>query len=360
MLIAASGMFTGCSNSEDVTDTGPSTPKTLELTIKGSAATKTSGDVTDGNEATVNNLVVGIFKSDGSVDNIKAFDSPSISSGTGSVKITYTAETPTIVVVANAPKADFNAAKTLTDFKAVAANLDNTTTATYNKDGAFTAVPGTASSVGAQNSKMLPMIGETSTVKNNAATVSISRIVSRISINSITADFSSNVTYNGYALKVNEIFLANAHNTVPFNLGTGSTTLYQGQMANTTSYLSYLGSGTLDAAAPYTTNNYFYVFPSTATDQLKLIIKATLSKTGASDVVCYYPIIVNKAQTGTTIAGENNETDGTVDANKTYTLSAVINNVGVSQPTDVITPTDVTLTVNVAGWAANLTQSVTF
>jgi hypothetical protein len=361
MLIAVCGMFAGCSGDTDSQVKTDLTPKTLELTIAGSNAGKTRTSGTAGDEAAVNNLVIGIFDAtSGNVDNIKSVDVSPISNGTGTVKVTYTTSSPKIVVIANAPKADFTSATTYAGFKGVAANLDHTTATAY-ADGAFTDAVGNNTTVGTQKSTMLPMIGEISSsdISNGAATVSISRIVSRISISSITTDFSDNVTYKGYTLDINEIFIANAHNSIHFDMTNAAGTM-QGLTTNETSYLSYLGSGVLsDATAPYTTNHYFYTFPSAAEVKLKLIIKATLKKNAEDQgTVVYYPIVINKAQTGTEIS--DGDKDGKVDANKTYALTAVIKNTGVDDPSKEITPADVTLTVSVSAWAANLTQAVTF
>lgn len=393
MLIATCGMFSSCSSdSDDGGTTGPAKTKNMTISIKGTPANmqKATGAVTpdtgnDLTEGTVQNLIIAIFDDQGAVDNIQSIDAPSFTNGTSEQNITYTCSTPTIVVVANAPKADFATATTLTTFKAVAAKLNNTT-GTYSA-GAFTAAPNTTDG---QKGEFLPMMGQTSTISGTApdytASVNISRLVARVAIGRIASDFSANVTYSGYTLTIDQIFMYNVRTSMPFN-GTvaASPVLYDGGLdwnalpAATTGtttlthsasggYLAYLGTenlsdeGVVGKSVPYNTVHYYYVFPTLATDVVKLVIKATL--TNGTDVQhFFYPIKVNVSQTGTTITGAGGtvtDAAGVLAANTTYTLSAVIKNKGVTDPNIDITPTDVTLTVNVQPWAANLTQETTF
>ncbi len=366
MLIAVCGMFAGCAGEEDSQVKTDLTPKTLQLTIKGTESTRTAGaNPTYGtdNEAKVNNLVIGIFTGDGAskVDNIMAVDAPNIITP---ITITYTTTTPKIVVVANAPKSTFTTATTYEGFIAKTLDLDNTT-ATYSS-GTFT--PATTT-VDGQNSNVLPMYTTNVNIDEKAktATASISRAVARVSIGSITADLTKNVTYSNYTMKVDEVFMYGARKTMNLE-GTLSDDSYQGELATHVNpplaRLNYLGSGDI-SGAKYS-NHYYYVFPTNADKELRLVIKATLTDKDddKKTVTSYYPVVINLYQDGTTIKkGDNVLTTtqtGKVEANKTYDISAVIKNVGVASPDATIAPVNINLTVTVADWAENLTQNVIF
>ena len=51
---------------------------------------------------------------------------------------------------------------------------------------------------------------------------------------------------------------------------------------------------------------------------------------------------------------------GIITRNNTYAIKATIKNIGTTDPMGDITPTSLELTVNVATWALNITQDVTF
>lgn len=61
-------------------------------------------------------------------------------------------------------------------------------------------------------------------------------------------------------------------------------------------------------------------------------------------------LIISNAGTGTSNITRNN----------TYAIKATIKNIGTTDPMGDITPTSLELTVNVATWALNITQDVTF
>ena len=85
--------------------------------------------------------------------------------------------------------------------------------------------------------------------------------------------------------------------------------------------------------------------------------------TAYDEETVYYPIVINKSQSGTTIT-ENGETKtgrtGYLDRNTVYNLSAVIKGKGVSDPSQDIEPADLNLTVTVADWTLTVTQEVVF
>ena len=125
----------------------------------------------------------------------------------------------------------------------------------------------------------------------------------------------------------------------------------------------------VDASTPYTTSHFFYAFPNPSTNltKTKLVIAGVFDQDGSGtaydEETVYYPIVINKSQSGTTIT-ENGETKtgrtGYLDRNTVYNLSAVIKGKGVSDPSQDIEPADLNLTVTVADWALTVTQEVVF
>ena len=81
---------------------------------------------------------------------------------------------------------------------------------------------------------------------------------------------------------------------------------------------------------------------------------------GETGTIIYYPIIVNKSQTGTNITGASGTGTSNIARNTTYAIKATIKNIGTDDPTGEINPTSLELTVSVADWALNITQDVTF
>lgn len=370
------GFLSSCSNSDDSTNKSTES-KTMTLSISGASYgnTRTSG-TSPTDESTVKNLIVAIF--DGStVENILTIQSPEVSSGVITQKITYKASTPIIKVIANVPASTFSNITTVDGFNAALANLDNTT-GSYSSDGTFTPAVGSNTSVGHQSSDILPMIGTAGSIGSNGiASVSLYRMISRISIGNVCTAFSG--PYEGWKLKIDQIFIANAPTNSTFssiwdtnggNTAATTSSLMQGETTNENNYKSYLGSGLLasggvDATtSAYTTNHYFYVFPNKSTifsSQTKLIIKAELyDNNGADQGTFYYPIVVNRAQSGTTFNTTSIANDGTVKANVTYAITASISGKGVSNATDDLKPADINLSVSVSDWSAELTQDVKF
>ena len=92
-----------------------------------------------------------------------------------------------------------------------------------------------------------------------------------------------------------------------------------------------------------------------------MVLEGTFKKS-ASDAgtIIYYPIIVNKSQTGTNITGASGTGTSNIARNTTYAIKATIKNIGTDDPTGEINPTSLELTVSVADWALNITQDVTF
>lgn len=376
-IFLLAGFMQSCSTDVNVGGNDNKESKAITLSIKGASSdTRASGTV--GNESSVKNIVIAVF--DGtSLENTFVVSSPDVTNNTITKKITYKASTPKIVVVANVPASLFAGVKTEDEFKALTASLDNTTS-TYNTETAdFTLAVGDKDNIGIQKSDVLPMIGTASSIDANGnSTVSLYRMVSRVAISNITTAFSQYGPYAGYTFKVEQVYMANVPSASTLasewdsNGGNNSpvtSALVQGLTTDETGYKSYLGTGVINVATPFSTPQYFYVFPNTSTvfaTQTKIIIKGQLyDKDGALVGTYYYPVVVNRAQTGTDINNSNSgdashSGNGTVGANRTYTLGVTIMTKGNTNPDDDLKPNDLSINITVSDWSSNLTQDVVF
>lgn len=355
----------------------------LSLTISGSnggAAKKASlrSAGLPGDEGIVNRITIGVFNSDGSLNTMDEFamgDLISNPDGSYSTSLSCTPGTGcSIVIIANAPAGTFLGDETKADFIAELVDLQQTADVTLAN----------------QISSDLPMSGESTNVTFTANTstdvnVSLSRLVSRIVLNSVTTAFEAGGQYANATFKITKVFLYNSLKTSTVAAGNSSTTFptvadyYHG---GTSSGLPLVWENLNDfvrddlasafavtSGTPYTASHFFYTFPnpSSNTTKTKLVIGGLFDRDGAAGVyseeVVYFPIVINKNQTGTTITeGGVGQTgrSGYIDRNNIYNLSAVIKGNGVVDPNLDIEPADLNLTVTVADWALTVTQEVVF
>lgn len=359
MLSAATLSLAACSSEENEIPQPREKDAKVEIRIMGTTAgTKATGSAlpTPAEENTVKRFTVAIFNTDGSVNAIQTVASNTASATT--INCTP-ASNCTGIVVANAPSDDYFAgALTKTDFlKKVIALTD------------------------AQTKNALPMSGD---VKNSSGsttfsllaganpgmTAQLSRLVARVSISSIKTAFDPNGQFSGASFQLKNIFVRNALKEVVPDVGG-----YAKTKMGTPAYLtgSYTGStGTAALATPvnpavnitsagHTVNYWFYIFPNEESTHTALVLEGTFKKnTSDTGRTMYYPIIINKNQTGTTITGTSDTGDSHIRRNTTYTIKATIKGEGTTDPAGEITPTSLNLTVTVAGWALNISQDVTF
>lgn len=374
MCMVVAVFASSCSSEEEIP-----APKTAELslTISGSqnnTSARSVGEV--GAEGTVNRIAIGIFNSDGSVNTIAEYAFADLTdNGDGSYTATLTCSPGkgcTIAVVANAPSGTFAAVGSKAVFLSKTVDLAQTANV-GNTD---------------QISTNLPMSGESAAVDFTAnastdATVSLSRLVARVSLNKVSTAFDPTGQYASATFKITKVFLYNALKTSKVHTGDASATIpsspgyYHGGTVSGTTWTE--GSDFIrddlseavkvDASTPYTTSHFFYAFPNPSTNltKTKLVIAGVFDQDGSGtaydEETVYYPIVINKSQSGTTIT-ENGETKigrtGYLDRNTVYNLSAVIKGKGVSDPSQDIEPADLNLTVTVADWTLTVTQEVVF
>ena len=350
----------------------------LELTLKGAPAnTRSTGAAlpTTANEEKISRVAVAIFDKDGKVLIIREFakteEKYTVNCAAG--------ENCTGIVVVNAPEKHFAGIDTKTNFRKKLITLSQDATA-LPMSGDIKSGSGDAATT-----TFTLQAGKTSTLS-----AEVSRLVARVSISSIKTDFDASGQYAKATFKLKKVFLHKTQSTYPAdpktptdqpfnaNLKTGwwdssVTSTHEDKLADEVGG----STGTAITATPYTTPYWFYAFPNGNTNSTRLVLFGSFDPDGepaagvpankaAEDV--YYPIVVNKLQTGTTINdGTSNVTsavagkgDGTLARNTTYAITATIKGKGADSPDADMNPATLTLTVEVAGWALNIKQDVEF
>ncbi|MEG0463485.1 fimbrial protein [Bacteroides sp.] len=328
----------------------------LELLLKGTpVSTGRSTDATlPADEGNIKTIAVGVF-SHASGD-VNIITEPTVAqSGSTLSSINCTPGIVDIVVVVNAPTGSFAGVLTKNDFIAKTVSLSTTQVSNV------------------QTSDNLPMSGEATNItltadQTQAATISLSRLVARISINSIKTAFDVNGAYKNATFTLQKVFLYNAMSTstvIPTVEPAGTTPIHGGVApggiwATNTPWLVDAITGV--ANTEHTTPHWFYTFANDGTSTpTKFVIVGQLDIDGLGITpaeTVYYPIVVNKAQTGTVISGSVG--DSTIKRNSEYKLTAIIKGKGVSDPDQNIDPASLALTINVANWALTITQDVIF
>jgi len=343
-------IFSACSGDTDPT---PNTEKEktakLELNLVGSTTRATGtlpGDT--GEENQLNTVAVGVFNLNGTTNTIAEFDSNELTAKSAVINCTPTDDC-TIVVVANAPTGHFAGVTNLNDFNAQTVALSQT------------------NSGGVQVNTSLPMSAQQTLVDltvagPNTVTLVLSRLVSRISIADIKTAFDPSGQYKDATFTATGIFLFNAKSTSTVNPVTPVTTdLISGETAGN-EYLMNALSDVLIPAGGYTTPYWFYTFANDATNPTKLVIKGNFDADGSGSIYTsepvYYPVVVNKSQTGTVITGGSG--DATIGRNTAYKITVTIKGKGVASPATDIVPAALTINVSVENWSLVITQDVDF
>lgn len=363
MALTVAGGFTSCAYSSEDEQSGADQPNGLVLNIKTTSVgtTRTAlTSVTDDNEQNVKNMVVGIFKTDGTPASITSYTMDAATSAQGlskNITTSYTASTAAtkkievddkVLVALNVPDArltDFTAAASYAGFKALALTIAETITHTAS---------GTAIAEDA-----LPMFGECKVAASGntfTADVTVIHMVAKVTLASLTVDFSETLHTNA-AFTPKEVFLLNvpdetdygytwtsgANYTYGFgqiddtnapktNYYTGESTLTTGGTFPTGAtteqnfQADYIGSGVLSLSEMQTgataVSGYtFYTLPNnSATYNTKLVIKGkytdnkTLDATGHD---AYYAVDLYPNYGSST-------TDKSVQPNYNYSVTAVI------------------------------------
>ncbi|MBP1614030.1 MAG: Major fimbrial subunit protein (FimA) [Bacteroidetes bacterium] len=389
-------VFSSCSNDGDSSsESVQGQTAKIELTLTGSTTTRTvsstnpvTGVATA--EGTVNNIVVGIFNASDEVLTVQSITSPGVGSGdankntitcplTGTATVTCSA-----VVVANVPDATVTALKSTTTkalFLAEAISLEDATAS--GDDQVSTNLPMSGGVIDSNNSD-----AETFTLTPGGTTTGLSvevvRMVSRITLTSLSADFTSS-SYPDATFKLQRVFLRDAIAATKV-----TTSATSGDAMSGTSYLTGGGTWSSDTwsgdnaflydalsaelliesstTLPGSKYYWFYAFANDgSTSPTAFVIQGSFDQDGDgtsySSETVFYPVIVNKMQPGTTIGGTSysgTTTTGSISRNQLYNLSVTLKNKGVSSPTDNINPANLEISVTVADWPTAIEQVVTF
>lgn len=376
--LAFAALASSCGSEDENAGRGAAKTASLRLNISGNSGAKTraTADALPQDEATIHRLTIGLFYADGSVNTIVEPDLSS-ADATGTIAVEGILCSPgvcDVIVVANAPEGTFAGVQTKNEFVGKNVSLVQTV-----RDGQ-------------QASDLLPMSGvsEQPVVleagKSVAASVNLSRLVARISISSIRSAFSLN--YADATFMLHRIFLCNALEASRVSPGDITQTmpaqptwLHGGVVSEQPdgSFLWTEGAGfLLNDVTPaegipitsdeYTVPYWFYAFANNdATNRTKLVLSGYFDPDGPAGpkepVYVYYPIVVNRSQTGTVITpsgqtAQNAIGDGTIVRNRDYRIKAVIKGDGEPTPGTEVVPSSLELTVSVDDWTLKIVQEV--
>ena len=416
MSILALGLMASCSSSDDNTTNVNNNElvkgtKMLTLNIVGAQpmSGRSMGSFSSeegnplqvgGNEATINNLIVIVYdNTTGKFETANKFANPNVTNNEISVKAYFNSTNPSVFVLANVPlnTVDGIVGQNFAAFEALRASLN------------LTSITGDASGT-SQVPTNLPMVGSTTTLTainasptnvDFSATVTLHRMVSRVALTSFTTNFSS----TGESFTITDVFLKHVNTSSSFLHAdvaadaaratmNGAPTvegLHDGLLVGNpssvpsiakyleTSYLSTAWNNGLPSTPAAGTPAYFYVFPNNNSSfdaKTQLVIKGKYKATSTSgEEDRYYVCVVNAVPDGTKVtytapAGSSLPSDagsGTVAANRKYSLKVTVT--GTPQTEDQVEhdidpnpigSNNVQLTIEVAEWAADIIQNVSF
>lgn len=348
----------------------------LNVSGTGAASTRATAAALPENESAVHRLAIGLFYADGSVNTIveSAVESGG-TAGTLAVKdILCSPGVCDVIVIANVPEGTFAGVQTKNEF--VGKNVSLVQTVRN----------------GQQASDLLPMSGISEQPvtleagKTVSASINLSRLVARISISSIRSAFSLN--YAGATFMLDRIFLCNALEASRVSPGDVTQTMpanpawLHGGMTSEQPDGSFLwtegagfllndvtpSEGILITSDEYTVPYWFYAFANNdAANRTKLVLSGYFDPDGSvgpkTPVYVYYPIVVNRLQTGTIITpsgsvSQDGTGDGTIVRNRDYRIKAVIKGDGEPTPGTEVVPSNLELTVSVDDWTLKIVQEV--
>ena len=379
-------LLSSCS-SEELTEKPSTGPQTLTLNLK-PAGTRAAVYSDPGTKAenTINSVTIGIFGSDNNVKTIQDAADPS----NPSITTSQLEKDDKVLVAVNATSGTFAGAKTVTDFENKTLAIDDALAA---KNGSAT----TATTVA--NTK-LPMFGVGTIAPKSGSTtefeanVDVYHMVAKITLNSLTVNFSATGAYPAAKFTPTEVFMSNVPDALDFYPATDMSSystfakysnLCQGESNNATNFKEYLGttttltgfeaknttlSGISGAATsswgtPDTKILFLYTMPNNATTPTRLVIKGTFNADGkdTNPPTVYYPVNINyNSADGSAANLSGGGKAGTVKQvypNKNYIIDVTIQSKGSKHPTDAIDPETATATITVKDFTP-ATQSNVF
>ena len=372
--IAMQGLFTSCAGDENLSTEKPSTgTQTLKINLKPAdtrAAAYTDPGTTAENK--INRVTIGIF--DKNLDTNGKYPVKTIQDASDptapSITTSQLAEGDKVLVAVNAPVGTFTGAKDMADFESKTLGIDD-------------ALAGGNPSATTVVNNNLPMFG-TSTITGPSPTFSASvyvyHLVSKITLRSLSVNFSATGAYSAATFKPTAVFLSNVPDKLDFypvdaaNMTSYSTfatvgTPQQGESGVSLNLKSYLGTAspigftpvnpTLSGVNTGSTYNwgivspsvtnilYLYSMPSSAATSTRLVIRGDFDPdgTGANKVPVYYPVNINYNSSVGTIP--DGGTAKQIYPNKNYIIDVTIQGKGSSDPTVPIDPQAATANITV-------------
>lgn len=370
LISALAGMVSACSNSDEIGQPNPNETKgesaIISLQISGTTE-KAAGDPSQ--EEIILRLDAFIFNADGSLEATKTVTSP-VNSIQSVENVAVTTGTKKILVLANYTGTTSNV-KNAADLQSLLTDLAN------EKDRGRLTMSTELVTVSIKSGKNY--LGYVSVPTDGTAldpeALPLVRFASRIKINNMQWQSSEYTFEEPTAMVVN---------------ATKSTSIIQ----NTTSPIAYTyyqalaGAGDLYPTAstvlsgsdnflssPATNNaTYFYVYENQPVNDViyptMVVIRAKVKDKSGNYIVnipgrvdansyTYYPVIINKTGTGTTITGA---TDGHkyIKKNNTYNISTVVKGLGTINPFSSEAPSSLSVQMTVSAWALNIQQTQIF
>ena len=376
--IAMQGVFTSCSSEETVNTEKPTGPQTLTLNLK-PADTRAAvySDPGTAAENTINSVTIGIFDS---YSNVKTIQEVTTNLKTTTITTSQLKTTDQVLVAVNAKKGTFTGAKTVTDFENKTLAIDD-------------ALASSKSSATTVTSNNLPMFGIGTIAGSSpsfSADVTVYHMVAKITLKSLSVNFSTTGAYKDAVFTPTEVFMSNVPDALDFypvvdaNMTSYSkfatyTNLCQGESNIATNLKAYLGTGAPitgfspdnsalkgdNTGSSYkwkTTDNilFLYTMPNAATaTPTRLVIKGTFNADGkgTNPPTVYYPVNINYNSSSSTIP--DGGTAKQVYPNKNYIIDVIIQGKGSKDATTAIDPESATATITVQPFT-NANQSNVF
>lgn len=372
LLIGIAFIAVSCEKADDNASVSPVvSPESasISLQIAGTSGVQTRATGNPNQEEKVLKLDAFVFNADGSLEAYKSATSTA-NTITKVDNIAVTSGAKKIFVLANYAS-DASSIKTLDDLKKAVADLKNEkdngrlTMATDIVD--VTILPG-------KN-----YIGYSSSVSDGTSlaphSYSLTRLVSRVKIEDMQWQSSE------YSFDDLTAFVINASKSSSIaNLGTVSApaAYYEGLSGSGDLFPSastvLSGSDNFLTTAASNNNTYFYLYENQPVNNVMayptiLVIRAKVKQNnvyisnvpGRVDAsgYTYFPVVINKEGTASTVSGA---TDGHtyIKRNNTYSIKTVVKGLGVSNPFSSEAPSSLSVQVNVAAWALNISQTAVF
>ena len=321
VMAALTAIITGSTscNKTEVPSIKEGNPAVLHVNVCSARFTKAS--LSEDNEKKVDDVQILVFRKDGELDAYAK------SSATENIKISCTTGAKDIFALANAP--DLSSVSKLSEYNDMKSSLSDNSLDHFVMTGKVSMELGASSSV----------------------SIPVKRIVSRISIDKVAANFTS-AAYKAKEFKVTGIYVVNVAGDINYK-GDSEPTIWYNKMKHETSAVDNLlyekiQDGTVTAAAPYSRTSCFYVYPNgTAEDSqaeafsarhTRLVVETTLG-----GITYYYPVTIPQ-----------------IESNKTYSVKALtVTRPGSLSPDIPVSSAECTFSISVSDWEEGSSEDYT-